>query len=88
MLKQGRATRHKRIMRGNQDKLTVPIIRGAQVIFHMHSLDVPAVLTKLVAVLNRDGSVQKEKPRAITGGVNALVELTLSDKIVMESYSE
>jgi elongation factor 1 alpha-like protein len=70
------------------DKLTVPIIRGAQVIFHMHSLDVPAVMTKLVAVLKGDGTVQKERPRAITGGANAVVEITLSDKIVMESYSE
>ncbi|KAG7370118.1 translation elongation factor EF-1 subunit alpha [Nitzschia inconspicua] len=70
------------------DKLTVPIIRGAQVIFHMHSLDVPAVMTKLIATLNGDGSVKKERPRAITSGVNAVVELTLSDKIVMESYSD
>ena len=70
------------------DKLAVPIIRGAQAIFHMHSLDVPAVLTKLVATLKRDGSVKKERPRALTSGVSAKVEFTLSDKIVMESFSE
>lgn len=70
------------------DKLAVPIIRGAQIIFHMHSLDVPAVMTKLIATLKADGSVLKERPRAITGGANAVVELTLSDKIVMESYSQ
>jgi elongation factor 1 alpha-like protein len=55
------------------DKLSVPIIRGAQVVFHMHSLDVPAVLTKLVAILKRDGSVQKERPRALTSGTSAVV---------------
>jgi elongation factor 1 alpha-like protein len=70
------------------DQLHVPIIRGSHVIFHMHSLDVPAVITNLVAILNGDGSIKKERPRAITGGVTATVELTLSDRIVMESYSE
>lgn len=55
------------------EKLTVPIIRGAQVVFHMHSLDVPAVLTKLVAILKRDGSVKKERPRALTSGTSAVV---------------
>ena len=32
------------------DNLTVPIIWGAQVLFHMHSLDVPAVISKLISV--------------------------------------
>lgn len=70
------------------DKLAVPIIRGAQAIFHMHSLDVPVVLTKLVATLKRDGSVKKDRPRALTSGVSAKIELTLSDKIVMEPFSQ
>lgn len=70
------------------DKLAVPIIRGAQVIFHMHSLDVPTVLTKLVAILKRDGSIKKERPRALTSGVSAKIEFTVSDKIVMESFSQ
>jgi len=70
------------------DKLSVPIIRGAQVIFHMHSLDVPTVLTKLIAVLKRDGSVKKERPRALTSGVSASIELTTSERIVMEAFSQ
>jgi elongation factor 1 alpha-like protein len=70
------------------DPLAVPIIRGAQVLFHMHSLDVPAVLTKLVSLTKRDGSIQKERPRALTGGVSAIVEMTLSDKIAMEPFSQ
>lgn len=69
------------------EKLGVPIIRGAQIIFHMHSLDVPAVMTKLITLLNRDGTVKKERPRALTGGASAVVELTLSDKIVMDTYA-
>jgi len=70
------------------EDLAVPIIRGAQVVFHMHSLDVPTVLTNLIAVLNNDGSVKKERPRVLTRGVSASVELTVSEKIVMEAFSE
>lgn len=70
------------------DQLAIPIIRGAQVLFHMHSLDIPCVMTNLIATLNRDGSIKKERPRSLPSGSNALVELTLSDRIVMEKYSE
>lgn len=55
------------------EKLSVPIIRGAQVSFHIHNLDIPAIVTKLVAILKRDGSVKKERPRALTSGVSAVV---------------
>lgn len=72
------------------DNLTVPIIRGAQVLFHMHSIDVPAALTKLIALLKPDGSTLKERPRALTSGSSAMVELKLSDntKIVMDTFQE
>mmetsp|Transcript_57629 Transcript_57629/g.140767 ORF Transcript_57629/g.140767 Transcript_57629/m.140767 type:complete len:615 (-) Transcript_57629:520-2364(-) len=70
------------------DELAVPIIRGTQVLFHMHSLDIPCVMTKLVSILKRDGTVKKERPRSLPPGSNAVVELTLSDRIVMEKYSD
>jgi elongation factor 1 alpha-like protein len=80
------------------DNLTVPIIRGAQVVFHMHSLDVPASVTKLIALLNNTSSdttantnpILKERPRALTSGSSAIVELKLSDntKIVMDRFQE
>jgi elongation factor 1 alpha-like protein len=70
------------------DNLNVPMIRGAQVLFHMHSLDIPAVLTKLIFTTNRDGSIKKERPRALTSGASAVVELTLSAGICMEPFSE
>jgi elongation factor 1 alpha-like protein len=70
------------------DSVTVPIIRGAQVLLHMQSLDVPAVVSKLVAITKRDGSIEKERPRAITRSVSAIVELTLSDRIVMEPFMQ
>ena len=70
------------------EHLTIPIIRGAQVLFHMHSLDIPAVVNKLIAITKRDGSIKKERPRALTGGSSATVEVTLSDKICMEPFAE
>lgn len=70
------------------DNICVPIIRGAQVIFHSHSLDVPATVTKLVAILKRDGSVQKDRPRALTKGINAEIEFKVNERIVMETFSE
>ena len=41
------------------EQLSVPIIRGAQVLLHMHSLDIPAIVSKLISATNRkDGSLK------------------------------
>lgn len=70
------------------DRLTVPIIQGSQVLFYMHSLDVPAVISKLISSTNRiDGSI-KERPRALTGSTTATVEIKLSEKICLETFNE
>jgi len=69
------------------DSVTIPIIRGARVLFHMQSLDVPATVSKLVALTKRDGTVTKERPRALTRDSSAIVEITLNDKIVMDKFS-
>jgi translation elongation factor EF-1alpha len=69
------------------DKLAVPFICRVQVIFHMHSLDVPCDMRKLMCTMKGDGTVIKELPRAVNGGANAMVELTLSDSVVMETYA-
>lgn len=37
------------------DDLSVPIIRGANMILHMHSIDVPAVMTKLISTNKMNG---------------------------------
>ena len=70
------------------DTLTIPLIQGAQVVFHMQSLDVPAVLKKLIATTTRSGEIKKERPRALTKGTTAIVEVLLSDKVCMEPYSD
>jgi len=70
------------------EKLTVPIIRGSQVLMHMHCLDVPAIISSIISKVNkRDGS-DILKPRVLTGGSNATVEIKLNEKICLETYSD
>jgi elongation factor 1 alpha-like protein len=69
------------------ENLAVPIIRGAQVLWHMHSLDIPAAVSKLHCTIKRDGT-QKDRPRVLTSGVSAVVDLTLQDKACLETYAD
>jgi elongation factor 1 alpha-like protein len=68
--------------------LTIPIIRGASCIFHMHQLDVPCHLTHLVRTLQKDGSPGKERPRALTANTQAVIEIKLMSPIAMEAFSD
>jgi elongation factor 1 alpha-like protein len=70
------------------DDLRVPIIRGASVLVHMHSMDVPAVITKLFSsTASREGQM-KENPRVLTSGVSGTVELTFKSKVCVEAYND
>jgi elongation factor 1 alpha-like protein len=68
--------------------LTIPIIRGAQAIFHMHHLDIPCHMSALCRTLKKDGSTLKDRPRALTSNTQAVVELTLNVPIVMEAFAD
>ena len=72
--------------------LTVPIIRGAQAILHMHYLDVPCHLSGLLQTLKPNGSntttVLKERPRVLTAKTQAVVEITLHYPICMEAFAD
>ena len=70
------------------ERLAVPIIRGSQVLLHMHSIDVPAVLHKLVSSERRGDAKPRQNPRVLTGGVTATVEITLGEKLVIEESNE
>lgn len=72
------------------DGLTVPIIRGAQAILHMHYLDVPCHLSALIRTLKPPAgqAVLKERPRVLTAKVQAVVEITLHYPIAMEAFSD
>lgn len=70
------------------ERLAVPIIRGSQVLLHMHSIDVPAVMSKLVSSEKRGDGKPRQNPRVLTGGVTATVEITMSEKLVIEESNE
>lgn len=69
--------------------IKVPITRGYSVILHHQSLVEQAVITKLVAQLNKSsGEVIKRQPRCLTRNSNAVVELEMSHPICMELYRD
>jgi len=71
------------------DGITIPLIRGAQAIFHMHHLDIPCNIAVLVRTLKADGtSVLKERPRALTKSCSAIVELQLAVPVCMEAFAD
>jgi elongation factor 1 alpha-like protein len=71
------------------DGLVIPIIRGAQALFHMHHLDIPCYMSNLTRTLKKDGvTTLKERPRVLTSNTQAIVELTLSVPIVMEAFTD
>jgi len=70
------------------ERLAVPIIRGSSVLLHMHSIDVPAVLNKLISSEKRGDGKPRQNPRVLTGGVTATVEITLSERLVIEESNE
>ncbi|KAL3810929.1 hypothetical protein ACHAXA_001102 [Cyclostephanos tholiformis] len=66
------------------ERLAVPIIRGSQVLLHMHSIDVPAVVSRLISTERRGDANPRMNPRVLVGGATATVEITLSEKVVIE----
>lgn len=69
--------------------ITVPLIRGAQVMLHMHYVDVPCHLKELLRSLDTDGATTKrERPRALTKNTAAIVELQLALPICMEAFAD
>ena len=70
------------------DRLTVPIIQGCQVILYMHSVDVPAVISKLISQTNRKDGSLIERPRVLTASADAIVEIKLNEKICLETFSD
>ena len=68
--------------------LTIPIIRGAQAILHMHYLDVPCHLSDMLQTLKPNGTVLKNHPRILTAKTQAIVEITLHYPIAIEAFAD
>lgn len=70
------------------ENLAVPVIRGSQVLLHMHCLDVPAVIYNIISKVNKKDGSTIQRPRVLTGGSNATIEIKLNEKICLQPFNE
>eukprot|EP00753_Platysulcus_tardus_P012693 PLAT3518.1.p1 GENE.PLAT3518.1~~PLAT3518.1.p1 ORF type:complete len:812 (-),score=367.56 PLAT3518.1:191-2584(-) len=65
----------------------LPIVKGARLTLHMQSVEEPVVVTKLISLLTRDGKLLKRRPRHLTAGQTAHVNITPARSLCVELYS-
>ncbi|XP_029799423.1 HBS1-like protein isoform X2 [Suricata suricatta] len=69
--------------------IEIPITKGFPVLLHYQTVSEPAVLKRLISVLNKStGEVIKKKPKMLTKGQNALVELQTQRPVALELYKD
>ncbi|OQR98185.1 translation elongation factor 1-alpha [Achlya hypogyna] len=66
----------------------VPLVKGAYMTFHVHSIDEPVNITRLVSILKKSGEVEKKKPRCITRNCSAVVQITCQRPICLELFAD
>lgn len=67
----------------------VPVTQGFPVIVHYQTVSEPATIKKLISVLHKStGEVAKKKPKCLTKGMNAIVELQTQRPIAIELYKD
>lgn len=60
--------------------LKIPILAGANVIFHRQSMNVPSIVSRLYHTIDKNtGEILKRHPRALSKNTSALVEITVKD---------
>ncbi|XP_073975053.1 translation elongation factor EF-1alpha (GTPase) HBS1 isoform X2 [Rhodnius prolixus] len=68
---------------------SVPITRGYPVVLHMQSLSEQAVISKLVAQLNKStGDIVKQRPRCLLKNSSAMVIIETSKPVCIELYRD
>uniref|UniRef100_A0ABI7X8Z1 HBS1-like protein n=1 Tax=Felis catus TaxID=9685 RepID=A0ABI7X8Z1_FELCA len=69
--------------------IEIPITKGFPVLLHYQTVSEPAVIKRLISVLNKStGEVTKKKPKLLTKGQNALVELQTQRPVALELYKD
>uniref|UniRef100_A0A8C6U8M3 HBS1-like protein n=1 Tax=Neogobius melanostomus TaxID=47308 RepID=A0A8C6U8M3_9GOBI len=69
--------------------IELPITQGFPVLLHYQTVSEPATIKKLVSVLHKSsGEVLKKKPKCLTKGMNAIVELQTHRPVAMELYKD
>ncbi|XP_006915456.1 HBS1-like protein isoform X1 [Pteropus alecto] len=69
--------------------IEIPITKGFPVLLHYQTVSEPAVIKRLISILNKStGEVTKKKPKLLSKGQNALVELQTQRPIALELYKD
>ncbi|KAG0597182.1 hypothetical protein M758_UG318500 [Ceratodon purpureus] len=68
--------------------ISTPILKGSQVILHVHHARQPARVDQLMCLLNpKKGTVLKQRPRHLTANQSAIVEIVPDEGVCIEKYS-
>jgi elongation factor 1 alpha-like protein len=54
----------------------------------MHCLDTPAVISNIISKVDKKDGSNISRPRVVTGGSTATVQIKLQDRICLEKYSD
>ncbi|XP_028295207.1 HBS1-like protein isoform X1 [Gouania willdenowi] len=69
--------------------IEVPITQGFPVLLHYQTVSEPATIKKLISVLHKSsGEVLKKKPKCLTKGMNAIVEIQTQRPVSLELYKD
>uniref|UniRef100_A0A671W901 HBS1-like protein n=1 Tax=Sparus aurata TaxID=8175 RepID=A0A671W901_SPAAU len=69
--------------------IEVPITQGFPVLLHYHTVSEPATIRKLISVLHKSsGEVLKKKPKCLSKGMNAIVEIQTQRPVSLELYKD
>ncbi|XP_031177634.1 HBS1-like protein isoform X1 [Sander lucioperca] len=69
--------------------IEVPITKGFPVLLHYHTVSEPATIRKLISVLHKSsGEVLKKKPKCLSKGMNAIVEIQTQRPVSLELYKD
>ncbi|XP_037750752.2 HBS1-like protein isoform X3 [Chelonia mydas] len=69
--------------------IEVPITKGFPVLLHYQTVSEPATIRRLLSILHKStGEVTKKKPKVLTKGQNALIELQTQRPVALELYKD
>ncbi|XP_064412140.1 HBS1-like protein isoform X2 [Latimeria chalumnae] len=67
--------------------IEVPVTQGFPVLLHYQTVSEPATIRRLVSVLHKStGEVLKKKPKCLTKGQNAVIEIQTQRPVALELY--
>ncbi|XP_072188714.1 HBS1-like protein isoform X1 [Excalfactoria chinensis] len=69
--------------------IEIPVTKGFPVLLHYQTVSEPATIRRLLSVLHKStGEVTKKKPKFLTKGQNALIELETQRPVAVELYKD